>query len=612
MISLKRMIRCLLYLLVVLSFFAMPGESHADKSYRIVGVNISAKLHADGTMSVTETRTFRFKGSYKYTFRTIPMDGPVKFRDFRVSENGQEYILNDSKEQGTYQIRPKDGEVEIRWYFRAKNTERTFQFHYEVDDAVIRHEDVAVLYFQFISSDWRKSQRNVQVTVLPPEYDTVPDVRAWLHGPLWGVIQIDAGGKITAGIEHMPGRQYFEIRAVYPPHLFSDVTPVQGIVLPTILEEEAAWAEEANRQRILYREREAARIKRWEWGRYVVAGLALLAIWAWIYLFQRFGRRPEIPSLPDMSSDIPARTPPALVSYLLWDRQVAGGALMGTLFDLAKRQFLKIRFEEKEKKVLGMKNKEKVATWELDRACWTQNANELSDYENDLLKFLFNELAEGKESLDTKTIQKKHGKFTKFISSWQKTVKEVGKEKGWFDPDGFKGMYWSLGLMGVMILLTVPAAFLFGPWAAVLGGMGILLLIGSLIMPHWTREGAMEAKQWKALKKYLKTMRSGSHDSSAILHHIDDYLIYGIVLGVDKKILKAMAMAMPADRMNHYLPWIVYHGHTTGAMTPDAFATAMSSMIASTTATMSSAAGVGGGAAAGGGAGAGSGGGGAG
>ena len=73
-----------------------------------------------------------------------------------------------------------------------------------------------------------------------------------------------------------------------------------------------------------------------------------------------------------------------------------------------------------------------------------------------------------------------------------------------------------------------------------------------------------------------------------------------------------VAKFIPADEYNHYIPWYVCYGTRTGGFTPEAFASAFSSMIATTTSAMSTASGAGGGASAGGGGGASSGGGGAG
>ncbi|MEE9503203.1 MAG: hypothetical protein V3V48_14105, partial [Candidatus Aminicenantaceae bacterium] len=156
------------------------------------------------------------------------------------------------------------------------------------------------------------------------------------------------------------------------------------------------------------------------------------------------------------------------------------------------------------------------------------------------------------------------------------------------------------------------AAYFIGIWAIVLGAASVAVFVLCFLTPHRTKEGEMLARHWKALKRYLLKYHYRSMDKSALLNRIDDYLVYGIVLGLGQKIFKELAAYIPAEEYQRYVPWYVYHGIGTGAFTPDAFASAFSSMVATTTSSMSTASGVGGGASAGGGGGASSGGGGAG
>jgi uncharacterized membrane protein len=122
----------------------------------------------------------------------------------------------------------------------------------------------------------------------------------------------------------------------------------------------------------------------------------------------------------------------------------------------------------------------------------------------------------------------------------------------------------------------------------------------------------MLARHWKAIKRYLQKYHYRSVDKTMLLDKIDDYLVYGVVLGLAQKVFKELAAYIPVEDYHRYVPWYVYHGAGSGTFTPDAFASAFSSMVATTTSSMSTASGAGGGASAGGGGGASSGGGGAG
>ena len=63
------------------------------KSFRITGLDIDAQLHPDGSMDVSESRTYQFRGSFSFAYRDLPLSGRVIFRDFEVLENGRTGLL---------------------------------------------------------------------------------------------------------------------------------------------------------------------------------------------------------------------------------------------------------------------------------------------------------------------------------------------------------------------------------------------------------------------------------------------------------------------------------------------------------------------------------------
>ena len=156
----------------------------AAKFYQITGVNIQAVIDTDGSMTVTESRTYRFRGTYQYAYRNLPTAGIVRFADFQVSESGSAYRQSDSGEPGTFRIIEQSGTVEVRWFFRAANESRTFDFQYRAERAIERYEDAALFYFQFIGSDWDHWQKQVRLRLKPPDDLESYKINAWLHGPL--------------------------------------------------------------------------------------------------------------------------------------------------------------------------------------------------------------------------------------------------------------------------------------------------------------------------------------------------------------------------------------------------------------------------------------------
>jgi uncharacterized membrane protein len=505
------------------------------------------------------------------------------------------------------------GKTKVTWYYKASSETRTFDFTYRARGAVRRHDDVAVLYYKFISEEWGLSQRDITIAVRPPRGLLAGDVREWLHGPLWAESRIEEDGTITVWCERLPANTYLEVRAIYPLRAFEGAPAGAGSVREQIMAEEARWAEEANERRRREIERAIERREQNAKGRNIGIGIGILGLAAWWWLFKSFRNKPELPQFMGMTSEVPDKTPPALVSYLLHSRRIGGVALVGTMLDLAQRGILELREERTRKKSFwgGMKDVSEYH-WDLRRAEWDARASGMTDYENSLIEFIFNDLAGGADSIPIDTIKKKRRDFIKFFKKWKKLVEKAGKEKAWFDERSIRGGYYSLALGGGLILLTALLVYLYGPYSAVLGIAGVAVLVLSLLIPHRTAEGETKARHWKAVQKYLKTYEFRDADRESLLRQISDYLIYGVVLGLTTKFYRELAAYVPEGAYHSYVPWYVYHGHGTGQFSPEAFGQAFSSMITSTTTAMSSASGTGGGASGGGGGGASSGGGGAG
>lgn len=601
------------YVLAALTFLLLSPQVFADKYYQIIQVDIDAQLHPDGAMGLTESRTYRFVGSFSYVFRTLPITGPVAFEDFRISERGQFYQLSDSAAPGTYRIIRGRKKIEIRWFFRASDESRTFDFHYRVKNAIQKYDDTAVLYYQFISGDWDRRSKNAHLILKPPRRLSRTQINEWLHGPLWAESRIEEDGAIVAWCENLPKYTYFEVRALYPPEVFPDAEKKYGPVRSEIMREEAEWAEEANLERERAIKVAEARKKRQEYGKWIMIVFSLIGLASWWNIFRKYGKRPKIQVLPRVSSDVSWEISPALVGYLLYNKQISGGALVATLLDLARRGFIALREEGEEKRAfIGRTKKKTVYVLDLKRDFWSKNSSKLERYEDDLIRFIFDELGSGQDSIDLKIIEKKRRKFMNFFRDWKNDVKEIGKQQGWFDKESTRGMFYSLGIAGAMFLLTIPSIFLFGSWAAIIGIASVVVFMLSLFIPHRTQDGEMKAQQWKGLKRYLLKYHYRQAEKSTLLKNINSYFVYGVVLGLSKKIFQELANFIPADEYGHYLPWYVCHGTRTGGFTPESFASAFSSMIATTTSAMSTASGAGGGASVGGGGGASSGGGGAG
>lgn len=604
----------LMFLLIV-----FPGnQALADKSYKMENVSIVADLSADGSMAVSEARTYRFKGRFKFAYRTFPLDSRISYEDFQVSENGQPYLLADSKEPGTYTVITDDQEIEVRWYYRARSETRTFVVDYSVIGAVERFRDGAVLYYKFVGDDFRKYTKNLEITVNPPEPVDQWKIRQWAHGPLWGSSATSSQGVVSAICENLPKKQFFELRILYPAEIFTEVPQGLEYIAGEITAEEGAWAEEANQRREQARIDDEALDKRKSIGAWVLPIFVLLAAVWFFRIATQYGTRPTVPAVPSSSGNVPSDLPPAIVGYLINSRNVGASSIMATLMDLARRGFLEFR-EEQElgRNFLGHEKWKTSHSWILKRAHYQEHRSNLATFEDMLIKFVFEELTDSQTTGSTlvvvnlETFKKQSSKVEKFFSKWSKEINLEAENFNFFDQDSFQGRNRGMMLGGALLVLALPMIPLVHALALIPAIAGIIIIISSIGIVHHTKEGLIQEKNWKSLKKYLTKQGFKSSEPKSVLEFIEPYFIYGVVMGMSKSQLDGLGSMIPTDKGVYYMPWYINHNSESG-LGGHSFGTAFSTAVSSVNSAVSSSTGAGGGASGGGGGGSGGGGGGAG
>ncbi len=593
-------------LIIIIFLLPLCLFAKSNKKYSITKVDIIGQLSEDGSMHVLENRTYKYKGRFKYAFQRLNKTPGINYNNIFISEGKKKYKYSDSKEIETFKITENDDFVEVRWFFKAKNESKTFTLEYTISNLVKKYTDTAVLYYQFIGKEWKKKQNNVSINLLPPKDISQFDVKAWLHGPLWAEYNIISKGVIKAWSEILPKKTFFEIRAIYPTSLFPNVSLTNKLVKAKILEEELIGVENANKKRESAIIKEKNRIERWEKGKWIVIFFSIIALVIGIFLYHKFGRRVEVPYKIGISSELPDPIKPALLQYILTNREIHSSAIIGTIFDLARKKIIFIKNETITKKTFfGNKKSVEKYTWQLNRSNLNNQKENLLAYENKLIEFVFDKLANGNDEISLDEISKNKSKFTSFFDKWKKEVKKIAKNKEWYEPSSITGMYYSLLFTGLLAIVNIPFIIYFGPWAIISGVITIILLIISLSLPHRTLEGEIIYRKWTGLKKILNKGRFKEFKAEDSKNNISDYLLYGTFLGVNNKMMNKMSKMITKEEFNHNFYW---YGHSNNSTSN--FASSFNSMVATTTSTASTASGTGGGASSGGGGGAGGGGGG--
>jgi uncharacterized membrane protein len=591
--------------LITLLFFLCFLRLAWAKDYSIEFVRIDAQLNSDGSMDVKEERVYSFKGGFHWATYFLPIERTGGVTNFTLGEKDYPYVQSEGQKEGTYQFRVEENLMQAKWFFEAKDQSKTFIISYKVLDVVKLYEDAAVLYYKFVGRGWDKSSQQINVNIHPPQPIEKEKIKAWVHGPLWGTIEILNDGKIIADVEQLPPRTFWEVRVIYPPELFSQVKNViPEKVVPTILAKEKEWSLAANQQREEWLKKREMVKQRKKYGALLISVLSLIGLAMIVPLYLRFGKKHKVPFSGRLYSEIPSDLSPAFLSYLLYWGNISGTALVGTILDLAQKGFLKIKEKVETKKFLFITYQKKNYTLEINRDFYSKNQSSLQNFETSLVDFIFNELSEGKDMIDFDELKGERRSFMKWFSKWKKEVKEVAEEKKFWEKDSFRARNKGFVVGIFLFAFGIVSIFFIQEWAFVGIGSAIVLIILSFLLPRRTPEAELEAKKWLGLRNYLKKYHFRESGSRFLIENIGKFLVYGVVLGLSKDVIKKMGEMIPEGEYGGYVPWYVYSGGR-GGFSPSGFAEGLSSLMASATSTFSSASGAGGGASGGGGGGAG-------
>ncbi len=547
--------RGLLFGLTIWALLAASGAGleAATKDYYFPEVRISVRVESDGSFVVDEYRTFDFEGSFSAAWYTLPLSVERKgyrydtaIEQFEVrDQNGQKLPLEDSTSNGVYKA---------EWNFRAADEQRTFQIRYRIRGGIVSYPDVSELYWQMIGKGWERPTQKVSITVsLPAEAPRQEDILVYGHGPLSGWAELVDARTARFTATDLPAGQSLEIRMVWPAGLVEGV-PSSRQNRESIQKEEAGFVQETierarreqdratQEQERSARQRKTFLIGASLWAIWVVLGPF---IWFLIYLqyWKRIGKDYRFPDIPDYYRELPSDLRPALVEVLLRE----GGAITprsftASLFDLARRGFLEFQDRKVEKHgILG--SKEKLETAIILKKDYVGHP-EILPYEKSLLDLLFNTIiSPGHEpgtQLDIDQLQgylKKNAReFQTWYQAWAKDVRKESGQLQFVEPQSLKAR-------NIFLAVTLPLGILtLSP---------LLVLVAGIFGPKLKRRSLPWAKEnelWKGLDRFLDDFSSFEEVPPEAYKLWEHYLVFAIIFGNAKKILKMLPIILKDER----------------------------------------------------------------
>jgi len=557
---------CTLALLLAFALGASPRPAWA-KSYYVSDVHIEATVAKDGSMWVTERRTFDFSGSFSWVVQDLVLHGTQGISDITVKEDGKAY-REASTGTGTYSYQNVNGRIEVQWRFAATDEKRTFELSYHVKGAVLVHLDAAELYWKFVGDEWEVTQHNIEVGLALPAGAAPGEVRAWGHGPLAGAVDIESPTRVVWQLGRLPKGTFLEGRVVFPTELVPHATRTSGqAALQQILDEEARLADRANWSRLM------------STGMIVAGVLFLLgAILAAVLLQARHGReyRPEFEG--DYYRELPGDYSPAELGCLWRFGPVGAGEMTATILDLARRGYLEIEVQTEEVRGLFGVTHERpqYLLKRVERGTRPLGAaydpGMLRQHERMLLSFLFGQVAlhvRGAGAADTVNFddikayaRSNPSAMQTFVKGFEGAVRSTDAAGSFFDKRTEQVRIWEM-VAGVFAFLGGGGFTILGAPAAAVPLMagGAILLVAAIGLRRRSQLGSTHLAMWRAFRRFLLHFSALDRAEVPSLTIWEHYLVFAVVLGVAKQVLEQLKIVYPqlAEAGPGVHPWIWMH-----------------------------------------------------
>lgn len=560
--------KILLTLLLLLMF---PVFVNAEVDYDITDYYIKSNILENGSMEVTELfvldgtfngyerdiiyannnlaneESINFANSYIYNaddivnltikakyvnrvdFNTMEDFDFESFTSVNYASNGDKAKVISSRLDGGYRF---------RMYYPSYDNRVAFFIKYTVLDAVVIHDDVAELYWNFIGNDYADEIENLNIKVYLPGTDNSNNFRIWAHGDVTGNIEylMDQNSKIGAYAYMNEVDEYdsVDIRMTFNRSLIKDTDSLDysGVsALSKIIEVEEERADIANKLRAELRFKYYA----------VVAATILyyiVLLISFIIVVKKYGLDKKSDFKYEYNREFIDDYNVEVVDYLINKKKITPNAMSASIMNLIYKK--NIKAEE----ILNAKNKK-------DYKFSLLNQDNLNVSEKLLVAFLFNTV--GKTEVDgTKTFTteglKRYASSSKYCdtfinkyTAWKDNVTVEGEKQKFYENTSMAKIIGIISLVvsGLLVLVSNAFGANFMP-TYITPILAIIFLIYTLLNTKKSSKGALHYAKWMAFKRFLEDFGTFSEKELPEIILWERYLVYATVFGIADKVEKAM------------------------------------------------------------------------
>ncbi len=592
----KKIIFILIFAIIIL--LGLTTKSNA--SLYLNNLDFYAEIDTNGNMNVTETWNIRISNTNtlyktfeldenKYSGITNVQVSEVGRGDFTETDEWAYHLTKDYYFGGIND----DGKFEISFGVGLDDSTatNTYKISYTVVDAIKKYDDCAELYWQFLGSDAAVDASKITGTIkLPSEADSKEDIRVWGHvETLNGEIYVTSTDTVEFSLDNYISGNYVEVRIAMPSEMIETAERTYNKnVLPSIIEEETEWANEANVRRER-KQRNEKIIKTVIIAVMVIIGIILLRQTVkYIKIFKNTKKLIPTEKYEYFREKPDKNSTPADALFLYNNGVNAASTAFGnvfsaTLLNLSLKGYFKITVEQNEK------GKKETLIYKTKK-----DIEDLQYEEERIARFVKNAI-DSKEKITIKELQKYIRNHASSVSSLiEKTgieTKNKNKMTENFDEEKSKEKSKYIGI-AIVYFAVAMFCITFLPVVILLIINAILALMINGKLSNLTQKGIDEREKWKGLKKYMEDFSLLNEKEIPALEVWEEYLVYATVFGIADKVIKQLKMVYPQiDEMDDFntASYIYLMSHTNFN---SSFSKAINSSISST---MSSGSGGGGG-----------------
>jgi len=573
----------LVILLGLIASFIFTIPEVSAKEYHIIKLNIVAHIQEDGSVLISERRSFVFDGSFSFAFQEINKAGFDEISSIQAYDNDIPLTLSKKNEPGNFTISDGRRRMKVQWNFNAKNETRELRLDYKLTGALSVDTNWSEFFWTFVGGRWEKPTTNINIEIHLPNAAEFDEFYVWSRNNFPNEVIKTENGVITYTTERIPRQTPLRLQVIFPSRLIVAEVNADKPVNPSYVQSEIDRLREEEIRREARKEALAPTV------RIVGFTSVFFSLVFTIYILFSYGRHADTGFQNPTFQDVPPGDyPPAIAAYLIYRYQVAGQFLSSTILDLSRRGYFKIRQEKVGKGTLFSPEKDEFY---LEHGSLSGQTEGMRDWEITLYDYLKEQIDSGKNSFS-----KMFGSSfmsSKTYSLWSAEIgAEVKREEWYVHQPKVIGALVAVQLMilGIGILLLINGVTpVWGIITCIVSFLGMMAAFG--LKPR-NEVGQRKYQLWTAYRLALKEGKVSNNPELAGKH-----IVFGVAFGISGKKFTSLTNSLKVneDNMNWLILMPGMHFNS------QAFSTSLGTMVTSVNASISSSVGASSGSAGGGG-----------